>query len=501
MDRVRRNAMTWLSWALPSLLMAITLVWLYHSRQLSAPLSLAITLVMTINVLLALSLQRTRHQPAKPAEQTYRNTFDNAPIGILHLSHDGQIQLANQTAASMLGYANAEKLLQLPISHIVLAEDLPRVNVGMDALLTGSRNHFECDVRVHGKHRPTNWVQLVLACNRDDNHTAGSPGTTGGAFFLATLNNIQAIKHYEQLLSASERKFRTIAESLPAAVWMVAPDFNRLFFVNPAYEQIWGCSCESLYTDPHMLTDSVHAEDLPRVVNKLQNDGHWDIKYRIVRPDGEIRFIREKGALLYDDAGNPSYQISTAIDISLEISLQNRMRDVMNQLQTANEKLEQMVKIDALTQCYTRQVIIDEMEKELSRFKRYGTSSTLVFIDMNRFKDINDQYGHTVGDHALRNAAKMFRQQIRETDVLARYAGDEFVLLLKQTSFESARLVVDKLRATSIVVDTGVPSPVTVSASYGIATLNADIASITHWIDCADKAMYDQKSSPDHLDQ
>jgi diguanylate cyclase (GGDEF)-like protein/PAS domain S-box-containing protein len=488
---VRRNAVTW---SAHTLLVIAVLAGLYHAERSLPSLVIASILLVLLNLLWL--RWRAQTQSSNPASDQsppdYAATFDSAPVGILHLSSDGKILLANPTAIRMLEQTGNTATTPLSIEQVVLEEDLPHLTTGISALLSDHRAHFECDIRVVRPDRPTRWMRFVIA-NLRSSQTQHRHG-----LLVATLSDIQAVKHYEQLQSASEKKFRTIAESLPAVVWMATPDFSRLFFVNAAYEQIWGCSCESLYVEPRSLFDSVHVDDRARVQQSLfENLERWHLKYRIVRPDGEIRFIRESGSLLRDDDNNPAYLVSTAIDISLEISLQNRMREVMNQLQNANEKLEQMVRIDALTQCFTRQVAVDEMDKEMSRFRRYGTPSTLVFIDMNHFKDINDTYGHTVGDDALRNAALAIRQQIRQTDVLARYAGDEFVLLLKQTDMEDAQVVVDKLRVTPILVKTSEGTLITVTASFGVVTLNVDIRSVTHWIDCADKAMYDHKKQKD----
>lgn len=487
MSWVRHKVVTWGFLTLASLLNIAVLAALHHAKHSSAAFVAAAVFLIAFNAAAFLWLRRNTAVSADASEYDYRDTFNCVPVGILHLSPEGEILLANPTAARMLGEAPTP----LFMDRVVLAADRPRMKSGIDALLSDHRAHFECDIRIIAGNRPARWMRLIMANSARD-ETTGKHG-----LLVATLSDIQAIKHYEQLQNASEKKFRTIAESLPAAVWMASPDLMRLFFVNAAYEQIWGRSCESLYIRPRSLFDCVHPDDRQRVQESLfDNAESWHLKYRIVRPDGEIRFIRESGSLIRDDDNNPVYLVSTAIDISLETNLHNRMREVMNQLQTANEKLEQMVRVDVLTQCYTRQVLIDEMDKELSRFRRYGTASTLVFIDMNRFKEINDNYGHTAGDDALRNAARTIRQQIRETDVLARYAGDEFVLLLKQTDIGDARSVVDKLCTTPITVQVTPGTTITVSASFGVVTLDDSITSVTQWIDCADKAMYDQKKHP-----
>jgi len=496
MTWVCRNAVTWGALTLMSLPIAAVMGGLYLLEYSSRNFMITSALLLALNLMMWVLMRRhasprLHADPSIADTLNYRNAFDSVPAGILQLTPQGHILLTNPIAARLL--EQPTKPGPRMIDEVVLAEDLPRFKEGIEALLTDRRAHVDCDIRIVAGGRPPRWMRLAIA-----NVTLDSKKKQRSGILVAIISDIQAIKHYEQLQAASEKRFRTIAESLPAAVWMTTPDFSRLFFVNAAYEQVWGRGCESLYLNPRSLLDNVHADDRARVQATLfENNECWHLKYRIVRPDGEIRFIRESGSLLRDEDNNPAYLVSTAIDISLEVSLQNRMREVMNQLQGANERLEQMVRIDMLTQCFTRQVVIDEMEKELSRFRRYGTPSTLVFIDMNHFKEINDTHGHTVGDDALRNAAQAIRQQIRETDVLARYAGDEFILLLKHTGIDDAQSVISKLRTTSIFASTSDGVQIAVTASFGVVTLDADVSSVTHWIDCADKAMYDHKKHKD----
>jgi len=487
---MRQYRLLWPLVAGAVLLLTILALLLFRQDHFLLPAGVVALAAITA---LATAFARLRHTSqieskhcTTKSEQTYRQLFEHAPMGIFELSATRNISAANQTAEKYLGYTTHE-LLNSNIDALIHCDDRQKFSAETDALAEGRKNRIDCELRFMSKSGQPLWVQLGVVAT---NENTAEPKT-----YLATINSIQALKRYESLLTANEKKFRTITNSIESVVWMSTPGVGRILYINGAYEKIWGCSCDSLYANPHSFLDAVHPEDRARVEDQLVQhaSGHWHTKYRIIRPDGELRFIRDTGCAVYDDDGSLQYMIGTAVDITLEVTLQNRMRETVNQLQTANDKLEQMIKIDPLTQCFTRQVLMEEMEKELSRFKRYGTTATLVFVDLNRFKDINDTWGHTVGDAALRAAAEMIRRQIRETDLLARYAGDEFILLLKQTDHDAAQAVVDKLRATPIMLPEPEHRNIDVTASYGIAAASTDTPTPTAWIHRADKAMYKQK--------
>jgi diguanylate cyclase (GGDEF)-like protein len=108
---------------------------------------------------------------------------------------------------------------------------------------------------------------------------------------------------------------------------------------------------------------------------------------------------------------------------------------------------------DGLTGLYNRRSMEQLMQREVALAERHGTSLALVMIDMDKFKEINDEHGHAAGDHLLRAFADCVRITLRKTDLAFRYGGDEFVIALPQTTVEQARAVVQKLRQAFSAVD------------------------------------------------
>lgn len=148
---------------------------------------------------------------------------------------------------------------------------------------------------------------------------------------------------------------------------------------------------------------------------------------------------------------------------------------------------------DSLTGIHNRLAYRERMEQEYVRWKRYQTPLTLIVWDVDRFKKINDTYGHKSGDKALTTIAQLFKEQIRETDFLARYGGEEFVVLLPATPLDTAALVAEKLRAAVASChfhfrDQDVP----ITISGGLAQCVADDTPET-FFERADAAMYRAK--------
>lgn len=161
-------------------------------------------------------------------------------------------------------------------------------------------------------------------------------------------------KRTEEALRVSEEHFRQIAENIHEVFWMAEPQTRKMIYISPAYEEIWGRSWAGLYENPASFLDAVHPEDRKRVVDELavQKDGlPFDHEYRIIRPDGAIRWIRDRGSPVKDKTGRVSYYVGVAWDItdrkqaedeirSLNAELEQRVARRTAELEAANKELE-----------------------------------------------------------------------------------------------------------------------------------------------------------------
>ena len=142
---------------------------------------------------------------------------------------------------------------------------------------------------------------------------------------------------------------------------------------------------------------------------------------------------------------------------------------INRELKEANEKVEKLARTDPLTGLANRRTLRETMQREIARAARLKEHLSLVIADLDHFKSINDQYGHTTGDHVLAGVAAAFQSHLRPYDLAARYGGEEFVLLLPATSTEGAMVVAERMRKA--VADMNLPDcPHQITMSLGVAT-------------------------------
>jgi diguanylate cyclase (GGDEF)-like protein len=158
------------------------------------------------------------------------------------------------------------------------------------------------------------------------------------------------------------------------------------------------------------------------------------------------------------------------------------------------ERVKQLAYLDGLTGIFNRRFFELRIVDEIERARRYGTAMAVIMSDIDQFKKLNDEFGHLLGDEVLRQVSSLFQQNLRKIDVVCRYGGEEFALLLTQTSAEQAVAVAEKLRK---MVEgwhfPGVPRMVTVSA--GVAAFPDHGASRDELVRAADNALYCAKQS------
>lgn len=162
------------------------------------------------------------------------------------------------------------------------------------------------------------------------------------------------------------------------------------------------------------------------------------------------------------------------------------------ELQSKQRELERLTRQDGLTGLFNRNTFVELSRSELRRAQRQGSATTILLLDLDHFKRINDTWGHPAGDAVLRHVAGLASSTVRSTDLVGRLGGEEFIVLLPNTSAEAGRRLAEKLRArleTSVVQWEGTRIPVT--ASFGLAsTTPAEKRDFDHLYTEADKALY-----------
>jgi diguanylate cyclase (GGDEF)-like protein len=197
----------------------------------------------------------------------------------------------------------------------------------------------------------------------------------------------------------------------------------------------------------------------------------------------------QEGAVGYLPKGSLSREkLSNIIDVALDkwTRLQQAMAD--------KEKLEKLATFDSLTGLYNRRAILGKLRELINLANRYKEDFSLSMLDIDHFKKVNDRYGHLTGDEVLEEIATLIRQNIRDTDIVGRYGGEEFIIILPKTTLSSAWVVAERLRSIieKAEMKDSAGNVFTITVSQGLAgwERGEDAYSL---ISCADEALYKAK--------
>jgi len=261
---------------------------------------------------------------------------------------------------------------------------------------------------------------------------------------------------------------------------------EEIIKVNKGFTRITGYTEEeAIGQTPRILQSGKHSKEFfSNMWRTIQNKGTWKGDIYNKRKNGEIYPERLSITAIKDDVGNTTNYIAQFLDIS--------------DLKKAQEEAEHQANHDILTGIANRKLLLEILEKELSKAKRHQLTHTFMFIDLDHFKSINDTYGHHIGDLLIKYTADILKKNVRNEDFVARISGDEFAVLLLNLNRNSAQeiaihisqKILNELSKELILED----NKIQISSSIGIKIFPLDIDETSEKIiKDADSAMYEAK--------
>jgi len=308
---------------------------------------------------------------------------------------------------------------------------------------------------------------------------------------------LDTLSERQAALAESEERFRSFANAAPTLIWVAGTDKLCNWF-NHTWLQYTGRSMEEEYGNG--WAEGVHSDDLDRCLEIYLS--HFDarqpfqMEYRLRGHDGEYRWFIDVGHPRFDQQGQFAGYIGMLTDISERKQLEDQVR--------------QLAYFDPLTNLPNRRLFSDRFTQVMATSKRTGEYGALMFLDLDHFKPLNDTYGHNVGDLLLIEAANRLINCIREMDTVARFGGDEFIVLLgalnkdESTSRAQAAIIAQK-----ILVTLSEPYLFTIrhegqddkiiehhcTASIGVVVFNGNEETQDDLMKLADAAMYEAKET------
>lgn len=238
---------------------------------------------------------------------------------------------------------------------------------------------------------------------------------------------------------------QAIVQFVPIGVFQIDGD-DKYVFVNPAWESITGCSLtKALGTN---WWNVIHPDDQNMVFNhwaQAECEGkEFSVECRIITIKKDIRWIRLQTNFLFDDAGKSI--IGSMEDISRNKSEEAQRESLISELIEIKKQLEISSRTDPLTNLLNRRGMEEKLTSEKERWERSDKPFSLILCDIDFFKKVNDNYGHDAGDYILIQIAKNIKKHSRKQDVICRWGGEEFLLMLPETELNGAIKLAEKLR-------------------------------------------------------
>ena len=282
-----------------------------------------------------------------------------------------------------------------------------------------------------------------------------------------------------------ERRYRTLVEQLPLVVYVDALDEGSSnIFTSGKIEPLLGYTVEEWRNDPDLFIRTLHPDDRDRVLTAHARTHRTheplSLEYRLIARDEAVVWVRDDGVVVLGDDGEPLYLQGYLLDITAERELQEQLR-----LQAL---------FDPLTGLANRAFFHEQLEHAVSIRTENELGTAVVFIDLDQFKQINDQYGHSVGDEVLAILGERLKTVIRAGDSVARLGGDEFAVLLTSVREPAEPAIVAERLLEQITAPIDVAGRhLSLTASIGIALGSTGAELLKQ----ADAAMYRAKSNGD----
>lgn len=380
----------------------------------------------------------------------------------------------NRTIQKVVIQASAVTALLLILTFLVAHRLLGRFTAPLYALTEWAREFSR------GNWKPN--VKLVASNSRElqDLNQAFNDGSAAMRHYLNSLSEAR------ELLEHSETQLRKLIDGMHEILFELDRD-GRLIFLNPAWDRLTGFSVDDSLGKT--FSDFLMDEDAQRdfAAHHLPGLQEKNREMSLRTASGKRLYVSLDADAQRDANGNFSGVIGTLGDITQSVEL-NRL------LSRYQDELYHMSVTDPLTGLYNRRHFDTQLEVILSDHLAENRSVCLLLIDLDGFKFINDTYGHPFGDEVLRTTAQLLKQLVRRNDYIARLAGDEFAMVLKNTNLENATMIAQKLHYQ--ISHTRVPLPVgsmQLQSSIGVAESPTHGRNAQELVSAADVALYHSK--------
>lgn len=403
--------------------------------------------------------------------QKLTTLLDHLHDGVFSIEH-GLFVYANQALASLID-TPLNDILQQPFTQFVFATDLERVVGYYEARARGEDvpNEYEFRMRSRQGHPIDVRINVGISVAADGTRTS-----------IGTIKDLRETKRTIRNLAKSQRDIESILNNMPD-VFYRTDLLGLITLMSPSCKDVLGYEADEMIGQALASFYCTPAEREKILVALQMGNG----KARLVEAclkhkDGSKVWISTNAYVRHDEDGK-----TIGVEgIARNISERKAMEDMLTTLS----------RTDDLTQVYNRRYFYEEAEKQLMVAHRYHRPVALLMLDLDRFKHVNDTYGHRAGDELLKHFTQHCHTIIRETDIIGRTGGEEFAILLPETELGAAFQLAERIRSaiesSALKLDHAI---VSYSVSIGVAVKSTTEMHIEKLLSQADKALYEAKDA------
>ena len=394
------------------------------------------------------------------------------------VSRDGTLISMNRAGLSLVDAKTPEQVINRCVYDLIAPEYRENFRLFNERVCDGEAGTLQFEIISLKRNRY--WMETRAV--------PFSPPDGGATVQLAFTEEITQRKHNENALRDSEMRMRTLFEATSDAVMLL--NERGFFDCNPATLSIFGCCSKAEFISKHPADLSPETQPCGTASTTLANqfivkamqEGSHKFDWIHTRLDTQQHFHAEV--------------LLNAMTINEQTVLQAVVRDITERVLLQRE-LEKQAHIDYLTGVNNRRHFMHLFDVELARTKRYDNALSLLMLDVDYFKRINDTHGHKAGDRVLQKLADVCQKTLRDCDIVGRFGGEEFTLLLPETPSQEASEAAERLRLAIETTKVSIPDglPIRFTASIGVTSLKSMDDNIEVLIDQADQALYAAKNT------
>ena len=416
--------------------------------------------------------QKNILEKLKENEEKYRNLFENMPGAYYRNDREGNLKMINPEGAKLLCYNSSEDILGKNIvQHLYFVPESRKKYLKELENNKGNLKDYEITLK------KKDGSPLVIS---DTSHyfydKEGNIAGVEGIFM-----DITERKKVEETLQKSQQEFASLFRNNPEALVYVDEE-GAILNINPRFTELFGYTLEEIKgrnIDSGIVHPSGKLKEGERLTKKSLK-GYLNFETIRKKKDGTSFPVSLSVSNILID-GKSKGGIGIYIDITERKKLEKR--------------LEKLAHFDVLTGCCSRGYGLDQLEQQIKIANRKKTTVTLFYLDIDRFKYINDAFGHKEGDMVLKEVVNLFNSTLREIDIICRIGGDEFLLIFPDSSPKDISLIRKRLDKNLEKLNQNLNRPYEISFSIGISIYDPlNPQPVEKLIHLADQAMYEDKS-------